>query len=574
MAALAEWPQGEERMDAGSFRSTTSSRFTALLGNQTVRRWISRAFIVTILVYFVVLGYLIFESVTGASRWAPYGVNIPLFIALVLASEVVMVVTAIRIFREDSGIWPPAIVEGLNAFRGGARMKGAIQMATAAWDIPLIDLRLRSGTAIFMGRANRVASIVPFVYALVASSGGAPLGLRGSAIFDIGISLVVWVFMEFVMVQPKEEEESATETVPAIYAAAGPAASANGATTAVKESRYSVRRVQLSDLDRLEELEVRNWKDQAASRDVIAQRIHTWPEGQLAAVHTTIVDGRPVKSKIAAWCSLMPASEEHVNSYATWDELTSNGTLSAYDPDGDAIIGVNLTSVAEGGTYILSAEALVSVVQGGKAKLMTGSRLTGFVSFNGRRAAEDKPPLSADAYARLQEIRGFRINEERLDKGSRPLEGAEYRAVADQLRHADGLPPLTDDDIADYVSSNVRAYMSIPGTRLMRVVPGYFPDPASADFGVIMEWPNPIPKLVRQIPFVKHFVVKRIREEIAAEWEQRKQHLRDNAARRARERVPGYLRKNGRREPQTPVRTGAEEAAPSEKAQPQTHRGT
>ncbi len=233
-------------MDVGSSRSLS------FLDNATVRRWISRAFIVSILVYFVVLGYLIFEAVTGASKWAPYGVNIPLFIGLILGSEIVMVVTAIRIFREDSGIWPPAIKEGWDTFTSGARIKGATQTLAAAWDISLIDLRLRSGNAILMGRLNRIASMVPLVYALAASAGGAPWGLRGSAIFDIGISLAVWAFMELVMVKP--EERVPATAIPTIYA--------NGAAaTATKQSEYSVRRVELSDLDRLEQLEVRSWKE-------------------------------------------------------------------------------------------------------------------------------------------------------------------------------------------------------------------------------------------------------------------------------------------------------------------------
>ncbi len=94
----------------------------SLLSNEAVRRWISRAFIVSILVYLVVLGYLVFEAVTGASKWAPYGVNIPIFVALIIVSEIVMLVTAIRIFREDTGIWPPAINEGWEMFKSGSRI--------------------------------------------------------------------------------------------------------------------------------------------------------------------------------------------------------------------------------------------------------------------------------------------------------------------------------------------------------------------------------------------------------------------------------------------------------------------
>jgi len=232
----------------------SSPSSVSFLNNETVRRWISRAFIVSILVYLVVLGYLIAESVTGASRWAPYGVNIPLFIGLVIASELVMVVTAIQIFREDSGIWPAAISEGWGTVRSGSIVRGSGQILAAAWDISLIDLRLRSGSAILMGRLNRAASIVPLAYALAASAGGAPWGLRGSAIFDIAISLLVWAFMELVMVRPNAEVAESRQDV-----------AAAGSATA-KQSTYSVRQVRVSDLDRLEELERRNWKDQAAIR--------------------------------------------------------------------------------------------------------------------------------------------------------------------------------------------------------------------------------------------------------------------------------------------------------------------
>jgi hypothetical protein len=532
----------------------SSPHSISFLQSDTVRRWISRAFIVSILVYLVVLGYLIFESVTGASKWAPYGVSMPLFVGLIVGSELVMLVTAVQIFREDSGIWPPAMSTAWARFKNESKLGGALDLLSAGWDISIIDLRLRTGSAVLMGRLNRVASIVPLAYAMIASAGGAPWGLRGSALFDIAISLVVWAFMELVMVKP---QEAAQATSPAINVQGS-----NGG----KEGSYSVRQVQMVDLDRLEELEKRNWKDQAASREVMAQRIKTYPEGQIAAVYTTTSRGVPTRSKVVAWCSVMPANDEHVNTYTTWDDLTSHGKLSACDPDGDVIVGVNLTSVTEGGTYILLAEILASVVDGGKDKLIGGSRLTGFVSFNQRRKGEGKEPLSADNYARLREIRGFRINEERVDAGEPPLADDKYRELAARMREEAGEAPLTDDDALDYVCSNVRGYMSIPGTRLVRVVADYFRDPASADYGVIIEWPNPIPRPARQVPFVKQFVAGRIREEIAAEWEQRKQRLREHAARRHELVVPAYLQKtNGRVEDAeaTEAETGVQEETPA-----------
>jgi len=93
---------------------------SSLLENGAVKQWISRAFIVSILVYLVVIGYLVAEAVMGASKWAPYGVNIPAFIALIIASEIAIVVTAVWIFREDAGIWPETISEGWTELRGGS----------------------------------------------------------------------------------------------------------------------------------------------------------------------------------------------------------------------------------------------------------------------------------------------------------------------------------------------------------------------------------------------------------------------------------------------------------------------
>lgn len=511
-------------MEAGSSRSVT------FLNSDTVRRWISRAFILSIVVYLVVLGYLIFESVTGASKWAPYGVNIALFISLIIGSEIVMLVTGIQIFREDAGIWPPEIKEGWDTFKSGAWLKGAGQMLIAAWDISLIDLRLRSGNAILMGRLNRIASIVPLAYALIASAGGAPWGLRGSALFDIGLAVVVWAFMEMVMVQPEEPAADVPVAVPADEASPG------------RQEAYAVRRVEAADIARVAELEVRKWKEQAASHELIAERLANYPEGQLCAVQTTFANGSPVRSRIVAWCTLMPATAAHVETHPTWSGLTANGTLAALDRDGSILIGVNLISVTEGGTFILSAEALATVVERGMDKLVTGSRLTGFVSFNKRRESEGKPPLSADDYASLREIRGFRLNEERLDAGESPLSNDEYRARANSLRAEAGQPPLAHDDAPDFVSSNVRAYMSVPGTRIVRVAPGYIEDAASADYGVLMEWPNPVPRPLRLIPLVNRFVARRIRAAIRGEWEQQKQQRRERASAR-RGSVPAYLRR-------------------------------
>jgi hypothetical protein len=517
-----------------------------LLENKTLRRWISRAFLVSILAYLVIIGYLLAEAVTGASKWAPYGVNIAAFIALTITSEVAITLTAAWIFKEDSGIWPPAVGEGWAKLRHGAVLDGPRDILVGAWDVSLIDLRLRTPSAILLGRVNRLAALAPLVYVLIASADGAPWGMRSLALLDIALTLVVWAFIELVMVKPAEPVAvgfASVAAAPAPHLAAAPPARSDG--RALKVSTYEVRPVGLSDLNRIEEIERIKWRDQAATQEMVRSRLDAFPQGQLGAIHVSSVDGLPAERTLVAWCTAMPASEAQVRSFRSWASMTSNGTIRNRDPKGNVIVGVNLTSVTEGATYMLSGEALASVVEWGKTKLITGSRLNGFVAFNERRTSDRKRPFTADEYARLSEIRGYRLNEERMDAGVAPLSDEDYLRIVAKLRIEVGQSPLQDDETPDYVCSNLRGYLSLPGARMIAVIPDYFADAASGNYGVLLEWLNPLPRPLRHVPWLRRWVAARIRSEVRAEWDRRKQRVRERASRRAGEQVPEFLRKRG-----------------------------
>ena len=184
-------------------------------------------------------------------------------------------------------------------------------------------------------------------------------------------------------------------------------------------------------------------------------------------MHQSVVAGEVASRTLVAWCTVMPTTEERVRSFGSWDEVTDGGRITSADPRGDVLVGVNLTSVTEGATYMLLGEILASVVGWGKKKMIGGGRLNGFVSFNEHRAHEGKAPIAADAYARLREIRGFRINERRLDDGLPPLGDEAYVELANSINAVNGLPALEAEQRPDYVCANVRGYMSIPGARLV-----------------------------------------------------------------------------------------------------------
>lgn len=494
-----------------------------------LRKWISRAFILSILVYIVVIGYLLAESVSGASKWAPYGVNMPIFVGLIIASEIIVAATAVWIFKEDAGIWPPAVSDGWRAFKAGSRFSGIKQMAVGAWDVAVIDLRLRSTTAIFMGRLNRVAALAPLAYILIASAGSSvPFGLRASAIFDVVLTAGVWLFMELVMVRP-ERPAAATVSKPVKAVAA--------VTSRAKESRYEIRQLASTDIPRVLELEAIKWKEQAATRATIESRLGNYPQGQFAVEHITYRDGEESRRSIVAWLTAMAIDGDRVRTFGTWDSVSGCGTLSTCDPNGDTLIGVNLTSVTNGATYIVLGEVLASIVGWGKSRFIGGGRLNGFVAFNEHRTSEGKRPFAPGEYASLREIRGYRINEVRIEQGLPILPDDQYVTLVNAQLARNGAEPLSDDDKPDYVCSNLRGYLSIPGSYVVELIPGYFPDPSSDDWGVVIAWDNPIPAWLRHMPILKTIVANRIRSEVKAEWEERKAKVKDQSRRRAAARA-------------------------------------
>ncbi len=299
-----------------------------------------------------------------------------------------------------------------------------------------------------------------------------------------------------------------------------------------KESRYEVHLANPQDLERILEIEGIKWGDQAASGSMITSRLHVFPEGQLVATHVTVVGGVEIRRKLVAWSTVMLANETQIRAFRSWDRVTSSGTISDHDPRGNVVVGVNLTSVTEGATYILLGEILASVVEGGKTKLIGGSRLNGFKAFNERRRSEGKPPFSAERYAQLREVRGYRINELRYEQGFSSLTDEDYTRTVKETCADGDLHKLRGDETPDYVCSNLRGYLSIPGSRVVEVIPNYFTDPASDNYGVVIVWPNPLPRPIRYLDPIKKWVSRKIRLAIQDEWQRRKKRVRELADRK------------------------------------------
>ena len=186
------------------------------------------------------------------------------------------------------------------------------------------------------------------------------------------------------MVHPEPAIAAGAKTQPAIAEATYPGA---------KESRYEIRAVSRDDIPRILELESIKWRDQAATRPTIEARLRRYPQGQIAVEHLTLEHGKVTRRSVVAWVTVMAINADKVATFGTWDQVSGNGSLSTVEPDGNTIVGVNLTSVTNGATYMVLGEMLATVVEWNKDRFIGGARLNGFVSFNEHRASRGAPPL-------------------------------------------------------------------------------------------------------------------------------------------------------------------------------------
>jgi hypothetical protein len=175
----------------------------------------------------------------------------------------------------------------------------------------------------------------------------------------------------------------------------------------------------------------------AASNDQARSRFDVHPEGILLAE----ADG-----KIVGSATLIRLAEYEPSRPLSWNEATGKGSCTTHVPDGPVVFLVDLSSlgsVRAAPALLGAAVELVSAV--GAKNLTWGARMPGFAKYRNAH-----PDVSANDYLRAKTPAGR------------------------------------------YLDWQVRMYSeAIPGVEVVRVVPDYFDDPDSLDYGVMMCVSNP-----------------------------------------------------------------------------------
>lgn len=196
-----------------------------------------------------------------------------------------------------------------------------------------------------------------------------------------------------------------------------------------------VRLARDSDIPRYLEMSEQCWHDSGqADAAKMRSRLSVNPMGVYAAEFEGVVVGM---------VSTIRLSKYEIGRGLSWAETTADGWCTTHDPDGDLVFGVGLTTAAEKPDGVVGA-LLVAVardmIRGDMRFAILGGRLPGY-----------------RAYAHVMTAEEYVVAR---------TAGGQYLDAQVSMYHEDGL-------------------------EVLDVVPSYFPDPESCDYGVLLRWRNP-----------------------------------------------------------------------------------
>jgi hypothetical protein len=205
----------------------------------------------------------------------------------------------------------------------------------------------------------------------------------------------------------------------------------------MKSTRIRVRRATSADIENYLQLQAERWQDDnMATREQLESRFAAYPQGMLVAERA---------GEIVGMVYAMQISDYDYNTPPSWNEITNHGYCDNADPKGSAIFGVDL-STAKGVGHLAGDELLLGIarlaISRGVKTALLGGRMPGYRDFASK--------MTADEYLRAKDDHGLPLDKQ------------------------------------------VRYYTSIPGLKAIKVLPNYFHDPASLDYGVLLRWTNPL----------------------------------------------------------------------------------
>lgn len=195
--------------------------------------------------------------------------------------------------------------------------------------------------------------------------------------------------------------------------------------------KIKIRQAKLEDIPQILAIEGGAWgSEKSASKEMFESRIKTFSEGVLVAENSDKIVGVVVIERV---------NYDLKNNAFTWYQITDNGFIkNSHNPNGDTIYGVDLSVSPDFQNSGIGSKLLENI---GKIAI--------------------------------------RYNVKRGMLGGR---------IPDYHKHADKI------GVEDYVKSDidpeVRFYRRA-GLKIIKIIPNYFKDSESLNYGVLLLWENP-----------------------------------------------------------------------------------
>ena len=212
-----------------------------------------------------------------------------------------------------------------------------------------------------------------------------------------------------------------------------------------------IRRAELDDALAYAQVQDQEW-DESMSAVVskIESRIATFADGVLVAEHNGAVVGGMTFIRIDGY---------DVHDARSWEDITDNGWCTTHQDEGSVLFGVDLSISrhAPRSTAVLMFMAgLELTIREGTERLVWGGRMPRYH----RHASK----MSAAEYAARKTSRGR------------------------------------------YMDPEIELYSKVPGVQIAGVVPEYFKDWESMNYGVMFNWNNPVVRFPFLRPFRRQIV--------------------------------------------------------------------
>jgi len=204
--------------------------------------------------------------------------------------------------------------------------------------------------------------------------------------------------------------------------------------------KIKIREAKIEDIPQILDVEIATWgKERAATFEMLESRIKTFPEGTLIAV---------VDEKIVGVVVVEIINSNLLNNFSTWYEITDNGFIAkTHNPKGDTLYGVTLSVHPlyqnRGIGKKLLIEAAKIAIKYNLKQGMLGGRIPNYWKFADKIKVED--------YVKITNQNNF------------------YN-----------IPP--DPELLFYLKC---------GFKIKRIIPEYFKDPESLNYGLLLVRENP-----------------------------------------------------------------------------------